>query len=272
MHGLVRTEDLGGTGCPSRARRARGRPRHRPRRARRPRRAGRTRRDLQPRRAELGGALLGGPVAHHPGHGLAAVALIDAARRLQERTRPRGAGAAGVERRDLRGAGHLPQDERTPMRPVTPYGAAKAFAHHMAGIYRSRGLFTATASSTTTSRRAARPPSSPARSPRGGGDRRRASDRAPAGQPRRPPRLGLGPGLRRRDGARRPARRPRRLRRRDGSAHTVREFVAAAFERAGVTTGSHWSRSTPTSSARPTRACTSVTRRWRASGSAGDRR
>ena len=37
-----------------------------------------------------------------------------------------------------------PQDEATPVRPVSPYGAAKAYAHHMAGVYRSRGLHVAT--------------------------------------------------------------------------------------------------------------------------------
>jgi GDPmannose 4,6-dehydratase len=33
-----------------------------------------------------------------------------------------------------------PQNERTPVAPTNPYGAAKAYAHHMVGIYRSRGL------------------------------------------------------------------------------------------------------------------------------------
>ncbi len=37
-------------------------------------------------------------------------------------------------------AEQLPQDEDTPIRPVTPYGAAKAFAHHLVGVYRRRGL------------------------------------------------------------------------------------------------------------------------------------
>ena len=33
-----------------------------------------------------------------------------------------------------------PQDEFTPVAPTNPYGAAKAYAHHMVGIYRDRGL------------------------------------------------------------------------------------------------------------------------------------
>src|SRR5205823_4760432 len=33
-----------------------------------------------------------------------------------------------------------PQDEDTPVRPVNPYGAAKAFAHLMVEVYRRRGL------------------------------------------------------------------------------------------------------------------------------------
>jgi GDPmannose 4,6-dehydratase len=34
-----------------------------------------------------------------------------------------------------------PQTEATTIAPVTPYGAAKAFAHSMVGVYRRRGLF-----------------------------------------------------------------------------------------------------------------------------------
>lgn len=38
-----------------------------------------------------------------------------------------------------------PQTEDTPVNPVTPYGAAKAFAHSMVRVYRQRGLFATTA-------------------------------------------------------------------------------------------------------------------------------
>ena len=33
-----------------------------------------------------------------------------------------------------------PQDETTPLRPNSPYGASKAFAHQLVGVYRGRGL------------------------------------------------------------------------------------------------------------------------------------
>ena len=33
-----------------------------------------------------------------------------------------------------------PQDEATPIHPVSPYGAAKAFGHHLVDVYRGRGL------------------------------------------------------------------------------------------------------------------------------------
>ena len=33
-----------------------------------------------------------------------------------------------------------PQDEHTPIAPINPYGAAKAYAHHLVGAYRASGL------------------------------------------------------------------------------------------------------------------------------------
>jgi GDPmannose 4,6-dehydratase len=36
-----------------------------------------------------------------------------------------------------------PQDESTPIRPVSPYGAAKAYSHHLASVYRRAGLYVA---------------------------------------------------------------------------------------------------------------------------------
>jgi GDPmannose 4,6-dehydratase len=37
-------------------------------------------------------------------------------------------------------ASEVPQTEDTPVRPTNPYGAAKAYAHHLVGVYRRRGL------------------------------------------------------------------------------------------------------------------------------------
>ena len=66
--------------------------------------------------------------------------LLDAALRLQERLgRPvrfvqsASSEIFGTPRR-------APQDEHTPVRPVSPYGAAKALAHACAEVYRGRGL------------------------------------------------------------------------------------------------------------------------------------
>ncbi|WP_448629964.1 GDP-mannose 4,6-dehydratase [Cellulomonas soli] len=72
--------------------------------------------------------------------GVGAVAVFEAAWRLQERTgNPvRVLQASSAE---IFGQAEIsPQDERTPLRPTSPYGAAKAYAHHMASIYRGRGL------------------------------------------------------------------------------------------------------------------------------------
>lgn len=43
------------------------------------------------------------------------------------------------------GSGLQPQDERTPVRPTSPYGAAKAYALHLGGVYRTAGLHVSSA-------------------------------------------------------------------------------------------------------------------------------
>lgn len=76
--------------------------------------------------------------------GLAVAALLETAYQVQERTgRPvRFLQASSAE---IFGQPEVePQDERTPIRPVSPYGSAKAFAHHQAAVYRARGLHAAT--------------------------------------------------------------------------------------------------------------------------------
>ncbi|HEY0167859.1 MAG TPA: GDP-mannose 4,6-dehydratase [Jatrophihabitans sp.] len=72
--------------------------------------------------------------------GLGAVAVLDACWQLQQRTgRPvRVLQASSAE--IFGNPEQAPQNELTPLRPGTPYGAAKAYAHQMAAIFRSRGL------------------------------------------------------------------------------------------------------------------------------------
>jgi GDPmannose 4,6-dehydratase len=73
-------------------------------------------------------------------NGLAAVGLLESARQLQE--------TAGRQVRFVQASSaeifglpdRTPQDEDTAVRPVNPYGAAKAFAHLMVDVYRHRGL------------------------------------------------------------------------------------------------------------------------------------
>jgi GDPmannose 4,6-dehydratase len=72
--------------------------------------------------------------------GVAAGHLLKAAHEQQERT---GRPVRFVQASSAEIFGHseqVPQREDTPIRPVTPYGAAKAYAHHLVGVYRARGL------------------------------------------------------------------------------------------------------------------------------------
>ncbi len=84
------------------------------------------------------------PVGTIRATGLGAVVVFDAALGVQE---SRGAPVRVLQASSAEifgSARDVPQTERTPLAPVSPYGAAKALAHEMAGIYRSRGLFVAT--------------------------------------------------------------------------------------------------------------------------------
>jgi GDPmannose 4,6-dehydratase len=46
---------------------------------------------------------------------------------------------------EIFGDAPAPQNEETPVRPVSPYGAAKAFAHHAVSAYRAAGVWAAAA-------------------------------------------------------------------------------------------------------------------------------
>jgi GDPmannose 4,6-dehydratase len=76
--------------------------------------------------------------------GVAAAVVLEAAWRLQEDSGRRIACLQASSAEIFGYAAVSPQDESTPVRPVSPYGAAKAYAHHMAGMYRGRGLHVAT--------------------------------------------------------------------------------------------------------------------------------
>jgi GDPmannose 4,6-dehydratase len=72
--------------------------------------------------------------------GVAAVALMEAALRVQER---RGAEVRFVQASSAEifgAATQIPQNESTPLRPVSPYGAAKSYAHESAAFLRGQGL------------------------------------------------------------------------------------------------------------------------------------
>ncbi|MGH3361819.1 MAG: GDP-mannose 4,6-dehydratase, partial [Nocardioides sp.] len=73
-------------------------------------------------------------------NGVAAVALMESALRVQEQhgKRVRFVQASSAEIFGEPDAS--PQDESTPIRPINPYGAAKAYAHLAVEVYRRRGL------------------------------------------------------------------------------------------------------------------------------------
>lgn len=76
--------------------------------------------------------------------GLGAVAVMDAAQRVQDAT-GRPVRVLQASSSEIFGSpDRTPQDESTSVRPISPYGAAKAYAHEMARVFRSRGLHVAT--------------------------------------------------------------------------------------------------------------------------------
>lgn len=77
--------------------------------------------------------------------GAAVVTLLDACWRLQKRT---GTDVRFVQASssEIFGAARVsPQNELTPIQPLSPYGAAKALAHHAVEVYRQRGLLCSSA-------------------------------------------------------------------------------------------------------------------------------
>ncbi len=80
------------------------------------------------------------PTATGQVSGLAVAAVLQAAWDLSEQ---RGRPVRVVQANSAEIFGNpavSPQNESTPIVPVTPYGAAKAYAHHLVAVYRGRGL------------------------------------------------------------------------------------------------------------------------------------
>jgi GDPmannose 4,6-dehydratase len=72
--------------------------------------------------------------------GVGAGAVLEAAWQLQQRS---GRSVRVLQASSAEIFGYpvdVPQTENTAIRPTSPYGAAKAFAHHLVGVYRARGL------------------------------------------------------------------------------------------------------------------------------------
>ncbi len=66
--------------------------------------------------------------------------LLDACRRSAERTGRRVAFVQASSAEMFGQAEEVPQRESTPIRPLNPYGAAKAYGHHLVGVYRAAGV------------------------------------------------------------------------------------------------------------------------------------
>jgi GDPmannose 4,6-dehydratase len=79
------------------------------------------------------------PLATARVNALAVAQLLEQCWLLQERTgqQVRVLQASSAE---MFGATATPADEATPLAPGNPYGAAKAYAHQLVGVYRARGL------------------------------------------------------------------------------------------------------------------------------------
>jgi GDPmannose 4,6-dehydratase len=72
--------------------------------------------------------------------GLSVASLVDAAWQLRQDLGRRVSFVQASSAEIFGHAEQVPQNESTPVRPTNPYGAAKAYAHHLVGVYRGLGL------------------------------------------------------------------------------------------------------------------------------------
>lgn len=77
--------------------------------------------------------------------GLGALHVLDAAWQHQERSGDRIRVLQASSAEVFGNPDVAPQSESTELKPVTPYGTAKVFAQHMTAVYRQRGLFAVSA-------------------------------------------------------------------------------------------------------------------------------
>ncbi|WP_052061509.1 GDP-mannose 4,6-dehydratase [Rhodococcoides fascians] len=80
------------------------------------------------------------PVETAAVNGNSAAALLDALLELQTTSGSERTFVNASSAEIFAGAGVSPQREDTPISPLSPYGASKAFSHNMVQVYRSRGL------------------------------------------------------------------------------------------------------------------------------------
>jgi GDPmannose 4,6-dehydratase len=177
--------------------------------------------------------------------GVAVAVLLDAALALHHETGERVSFVQASSAEMFGAATEIPQNESTPIRPVSPYGAAKAYAHHLVGVYRGLGL-AATSCILYNHESPRRPPQFVTR-------------KITAGVARIAAGLGDSLTLGNLDAARDWGWAPDYARAltlaaegdpgdyviATGEAHTVRDFVDAAFAAAGISDWSHLVRQDP---------------------------
>lgn len=175
------------------------------------------------------------PVETAEVNAVGALGLLEAARRVVETTGKRVAFVQAASAEVFGEPAETPQDEGTPIRPVNPYGMSKAFAHQAAAVYRTHGVHAC--SLILYNHESPRRP--------GGFVTRKITSTAAAIAQGRADELALGNLDARRDwgwapdyvhamrlAAEHPE--PGDYVIATGEGHSVREFVAAAFARAGV--------------------------------------
>ncbi|WP_285187462.1 GDP-mannose 4,6-dehydratase [Rhodococcus sp. MEB041] len=80
------------------------------------------------------------PVTTARVNGVSAAALLDACLQQQEKSGKKVMVVNASSAEIFAGSTESPQTEDTPIRPTSPYGASKAFSHNLVQVYRARGL------------------------------------------------------------------------------------------------------------------------------------